>query len=83
MTAECAARKKAKTFKAAGLEDEEVGTKESSDESGKDFVNPCRMALWLLQKVLFDLLQYMLESRSDQLARWRYWKDQWKGNIEL
>jgi hypothetical protein len=34
--AECAARKKAQTFKAAGAEVKEVGTKEGSEESGKD-----------------------------------------------
>jgi hypothetical protein len=34
--AECAARKKAQTFKAAGAKVKEVGTKEGSKESGKD-----------------------------------------------
>jgi hypothetical protein len=34
--AECVARKKAQTFKASGAEVKEVGTKESSEESGKD-----------------------------------------------
>jgi len=34
--AQCAARKKAQTFKAAGAEIKEVGTKEGSEESGKD-----------------------------------------------
>jgi hypothetical protein len=34
--AECAARKKAQTFKASGAEVKEVGTKEGSEESGKD-----------------------------------------------
>jgi len=34
--AECAARKKAQTFKAAGAEVKEVGTKGGSEESGKD-----------------------------------------------
>jgi len=34
--AECAARKKARTFKAAGAEVKEVGTKDDSEESGKD-----------------------------------------------
>jgi len=34
--AECAARKKTQTFKASGAEVKEVGTKESSEESGKD-----------------------------------------------
>jgi len=34
--AECAARKKAQTFKAAGAEVTEVGTKDGSEESGKD-----------------------------------------------
>jgi hypothetical protein len=34
--AECAARKKAQRFKAAGVEVKEVGTKEGSEESGKD-----------------------------------------------
>jgi len=33
--AECAARKKAQTFKAAGAEVKEVETKEGSEESGK------------------------------------------------
>jgi hypothetical protein len=32
----CAARKKAQTFKAAGAEVKEVGTKDGSEESGKD-----------------------------------------------
>jgi len=34
--AECAARNKAQTFKAAGAEIKEVGTKEGSKELGKD-----------------------------------------------
>jgi len=34
--AECAARKKAQTFKAAGAEVKEVGTKAGSEEWGKD-----------------------------------------------
>jgi len=34
--AECAARSKAHTFKVARAEIEEVGTKEGSEESGKD-----------------------------------------------
>jgi len=34
--AECAARKKGRTFKASGAEVKEVGTKEGSEESGKD-----------------------------------------------
>jgi hypothetical protein len=34
--AECTARKKAQTFKGAGVEVEEVGTKEGSEELGKD-----------------------------------------------
>ena len=34
--AECAARKKAQTFMAAGAEVKEVGTKEASEQSGKD-----------------------------------------------
>jgi hypothetical protein len=34
--AECAARKKAQTFKAAGAEVKEVGTKEGSEKSGKN-----------------------------------------------
>jgi len=34
--AECAAREKAQTFKAAGAEIKEVGTKEGSEELGKD-----------------------------------------------
>jgi len=34
--AECAAKKKARTFKAAGAEVKEVGTKDGSEESGKD-----------------------------------------------
>jgi len=34
--AECAARKKAQTFKASGAEVKEVGTKEGPEESGKD-----------------------------------------------
>jgi hypothetical protein len=34
--AECAARKKAQTFNAAGAEIKEVGTKEGSEESGKE-----------------------------------------------
>ena len=33
---ECAATKKAQTFKASGAEVKEVGTKEGSEESGKD-----------------------------------------------
>jgi hypothetical protein len=51
--AECAARKKAQTFKVAGVEIKEVGTKEGSEELGKDSVNPSRMVLWLTGKVLF------------------------------
>jgi hypothetical protein len=34
--AECAARKKTQTFKSAGAEIKEAGTKEGSEESGKD-----------------------------------------------
>jgi len=34
--AECAARKKAQMFKAAGVDVKEVGTKEGSEGSGKD-----------------------------------------------
>jgi len=34
--AECVARKKAQTFNAAGEEIKEVGTREGSEESGKD-----------------------------------------------
>jgi hypothetical protein len=34
--AECAARKKAQKVKAAGAEDKNVGTKEGSEELGKD-----------------------------------------------
>jgi hypothetical protein len=34
--AECVARKNAETFKVAGTEVKEVGTKEGSEESGKD-----------------------------------------------
>jgi len=34
--AECAARQKAQTFKAAGAEINEQGTKEGCEESGKD-----------------------------------------------
>jgi len=37
--AECAARKKAQTFKAAGAEVKEVGTGTGSEESGKEQVN--------------------------------------------
>jgi len=37
--AECVARKKAQTFKAAGEEVEEVGTRAGSEESGKEQVN--------------------------------------------
>jgi hypothetical protein len=33
---ECAARKKAQTFKAAGAEVKDIGTKECSEESAKD-----------------------------------------------
>jgi len=51
--AECAALKKAQMFKAAGAEVKEVGTKEGSEESGKDQVNPNRIARWLTGKVLF------------------------------
>jgi len=34
--AECPARKKAQTFKAAGAEIKQVGTREGSEESAKD-----------------------------------------------
>jgi hypothetical protein len=51
--AECAARKKAQTFKAAGAEIKEVGTKEGSEESGKNRLTQARMAHWLTEKVLF------------------------------
>jgi len=37
--AECAARKKAQTFKASGAEVKEVGTGTGSEESGKKQVN--------------------------------------------
>ena len=51
--AEYTPRKKAQTFEAAGVKVKEVGTKEGSEESGKDEVSPSRMALWLTEKVLF------------------------------
>jgi hypothetical protein len=51
--AECAARKKAQTFKMAGAEVKGVGTKDGSEKSGQDYVNLRRMALWLTEKVLF------------------------------
>jgi hypothetical protein len=51
--AECSARKKAQTFKASRIEVKEVVTKEGSEESGNDKLNPSRMALRLTQKVLF------------------------------
>jgi hypothetical protein len=51
--AECAARKKAQTFKVAGVEIKEGGTKEGSEESGKGYVNPSSMGIWLTEKVLF------------------------------
>jgi len=41
--AECAARKKAQTFKASGAEVKEVGTKEGSEQSEKIRFNPSRM----------------------------------------
>ena len=42
--AECAARKKAQTFKGSGAEVKEVGTKEGSEETGKDLVYLSRIA---------------------------------------
>ena len=51
--AECAAKKKAQTFTAAGAEVKEVGRKEDSEELGKRLVNLSRVALWLTEKVLF------------------------------
>jgi hypothetical protein len=50
--ADCATMKKAQTFKAAGAGVKEVGTRECSEGSGQDLVNPGRMALWLTEKVL-------------------------------
>jgi hypothetical protein len=51
--AEFAARNQAQTFKASRAEGNEVETQEGTDESGKDYVNPSRVALWLTEKVLF------------------------------
>jgi len=81
--ADCAARKMAQMFKVAGAEVKEVGTRTGSEKSGKDQVNWRRMALPLMVKVLFQMLWNVLEFRVYQLARWKYWKDQWKGNISL
>ena len=53
---ECGARKKDQPFKASGADIDEVGTKEGSEESGKDSVNTSRMALGLTEKVLFQML---------------------------
>jgi hypothetical protein len=51
--AESVAKKKAQMFMVAGVEIETVGTKEGSEESGKDLVSPSRMALLIMEKVLF------------------------------
>jgi hypothetical protein len=51
--AECVARNKAQTFKAARAEINKVGIKEGSEESGKEYVNFSRLALWLTEKDLF------------------------------
>jgi len=48
--AECAATEKAQEFQAAGAEIEEEETKQDSEESVKDQVNPSRMALRLTGK---------------------------------
>jgi len=53
MAAECVARKKVQTFKAAGADGMEVGTGAGSKELGKEQVNGGRMALQLTEKVLF------------------------------
>jgi hypothetical protein len=47
------ARKNAQTFKAAGVEVMEGGTKECSEESGKDLVNPRWMVIQLTEKLVF------------------------------
>jgi len=70
--AECAARKKDHTFKAAGAEVKEVGIGTGSEESGKEQGNWRWMALQLMVKVLLEMLWNVLESRVFQLARWRY-----------
>ena len=54
--AQCAARKKAQTFKVAGAEEEQVGTGTGSEESGEDYVKWRQMALQLLLNVLFWML---------------------------
>jgi len=38
--------------KVARAEVKEVGTKDSSEESGKHYVNPTWMAIWSTEKVL-------------------------------
>jgi len=76
-----AARKQAQTFKAAGAEVQEVGTGTGPEELGNEQVNWRRMARQLMVEVLFQMLWNVLEFRIYQLARWRYWKNQWKGNI--
>jgi len=47
------ARENAQTFKVAGTEVSEVGTKKCSEGSGHDWVNQSRIALWLTENVLF------------------------------
>jgi len=54
--ADCAVRKKAATFKAAGAEVEDVGPGARSEESGTAHVNLTRMSLHLTVKVLFQML---------------------------
>jgi len=53
--AQCAATKKAQTFKPAGAEANGVGTQDGSQESGKDLGIPGRAALWLTGKVSFSI----------------------------
>ena len=79
--AECVASKKGKTFKVAGADVLEVGTRTGSKESGEDHVNWRRMPLQLTIKVFFQMLYNVLEFCVYKLGRWRHWKDQWKGNI--
>jgi len=51
--AECVVRKKVQMFMVAGVDIKEVETREGSEESGKESINPSRMALWLMGNGLF------------------------------
>jgi len=66
----------AKFFRARAAELKEVGSGTGSEDAGKGQVNRRSMALQVREEVMFSMLSNVLEFRDDQLAMWRYLKDQ-------